>query len=191
MGSLTFDPNPPSNDVVDQAAPEADDKQAELIRWYYHLGHLSLDRLLLLAKLGEIPKYLTEIKPPTYLFWAMTKKPWQTKLSQSEGRHILKAMKPGECVSIDQMVSTQVGFIAQLKEKLTKMRSHDGYILRGNNSHGQESLWTFHWKSQYAYSTLPLWQQQLCWQCHWNWLRIKQATHHLLWSKCSIPEWHY
>ena len=31
MGSLSFDLNPPSNEVDDQAAPEADDKQAELI----------------------------------------------------------------------------------------------------------------------------------------------------------------
>ena len=31
MGSLTFDPDLPSNEVEDQAASEADDKQAELI----------------------------------------------------------------------------------------------------------------------------------------------------------------
>ena len=50
MGFLTFDPNPPANEVEDQAAPKADAKQAELIHWHYHLGHLSFDRLLLLAK---------------------------------------------------------------------------------------------------------------------------------------------
>ena len=31
MGFLTFDPNPPANEVEDQAAPEEDDKQAELV----------------------------------------------------------------------------------------------------------------------------------------------------------------
>ena len=29
------------------------------------------------------------------------------------------ATKPGQCVSVDQMISTQVGFFAQLKVKLT------------------------------------------------------------------------
>ena len=125
MGSLTFDPNPPSNEVKDQAAPEADDKQAELIQWHYCLEHLSFDRLLLLAKLGEIPKCLLKVKPPTCtgcLFGVMTKKPWRAKLSQSKGRPIFKATKPGKCVYIDQMISAQVGFIAQLNGKLTKKR---------------------------------------------------------------------
>ena len=30
------------------------------------------------------------------------------------------ATKPGQCVSVDQMISTQVGFYAQLKGRLTK-----------------------------------------------------------------------
>ncbi len=32
------------------------------------------------------------------------------------------ATKAGQCVSVDQLISTQVGFIAQLKETLTKKR---------------------------------------------------------------------
>ncbi len=32
------------------------------------------------------------------------------------------ATKAGQCVSVDQMISTQVGFIAQLKGTLTKNR---------------------------------------------------------------------
>ena len=36
--------------------------------------------------------------------------------------HIFVATKPGECVLVDQMISTQVGFIAQLKGKLTRDR---------------------------------------------------------------------
>ena len=33
-----------------------------------------------------------------------------------------KQPKPGQCVSVDQMISTQVGFYAQLKGSLTKQR---------------------------------------------------------------------
>ncbi len=48
------------------------------------------------------------------LFSAMTKLPWR-------GKHkVFIATKPGECVFIDQMMSTEVGFYAQLKGKLTK-----------------------------------------------------------------------
>ncbi len=32
------------------------------------------------------------------------------------------ATKAGQCVSVDQLISTQVGFIAQLKVTLTKKR---------------------------------------------------------------------
>jgi hypothetical protein len=35
---------------------------------------------------------------------------------------VLVAMKAGQCVSVDQMMSMQVGFIAQLKGTLTKKR---------------------------------------------------------------------
>ena len=56
MGSLAHDPNPPFDEVEDKVAHEADDKQAELIQWHYHLWYLSFDRLLLFAKLGEISK---------------------------------------------------------------------------------------------------------------------------------------
>ena len=49
-------------------------------------------------------------------------------------------MKPGECVSIDQMISTQVGFIAQLKGKLTKRRYRAATIFVGHFSR----LWCVH-----------------------------------------------
>ena len=35
---------------------------------------------------------------------------------------MFKATKPGQCVSVNQMISTQVGFSAQLKGRLTKQR---------------------------------------------------------------------
>ena len=89
MGYLPFDPNPPSNDVEDQAALEADDKKVELICWRNCLRHLSFDRLWLLAKLGEIPKYCVLES------WQKT---WPTKLSQNKGRHIFKAETRWICI---------------------------------------------------------------------------------------------
>jgi hypothetical protein len=48
----------------------------------------------------------------------MTKVPWQTKGNKS-GKQVFKATRPGQVVSVDQMISTQPGFVAQLKGKLT------------------------------------------------------------------------
>jgi hypothetical protein len=51
----------------------------------------------------------------------MTKLPWQGK--ETKANHdVFVATKPGECISVDQMASTEVGFYAQLKGKLTKKR---------------------------------------------------------------------
>ena len=48
----------------------------------------------------------------------MTKVPWQIK-GNNTGKHVFKVTKPREIVSVDQLVSTQTDFIAQLKGKLT------------------------------------------------------------------------
>jgi hypothetical protein len=51
----------------------------------------------------------------------MTKLPWRGKESKSS-HEVFTATKPGECVSVNHMISTQVGFFAQLKDKLTSKR---------------------------------------------------------------------
>jgi hypothetical protein len=47
----------------------------------------------------------------------MTKVPWKGQETSSE---VFVAKKAGQCVSVNLMVSMQVGFIAQLKGTLTK-----------------------------------------------------------------------
>jgi hypothetical protein len=122
-GTLTFDPSPPLE--ADEEVPlAAADDQAELMRWHYRLGHASFASLKQMAKQGDIPKKLAKVPPPKCagcLFGAMTKLPWRGKESASS-HEVFVATKPGECVSVDQMVSTQVGFYAQLKGKLTVQR---------------------------------------------------------------------
>eukprot|EP01082_Thalassiosira_pseudonana_P008995 g7858.t1 g7858 contig26:424712-426022(+) len=50
----------------------------------------------------------------------MTKVPWRAKGKQDTT--IFNATKAGQVVSVDQMISTQVGFVAQLKGRLTTQR---------------------------------------------------------------------
>jgi hypothetical protein len=107
------------------------DKQAKLMQWHYYLGHLTFPKLKQLALNGKIPKKLAKVLPPKCagcLFGAMTKLPWQGKETKAD-HEVFVATKPGECVSVDQMTSTEVGFYAQLKGKLTKKRYKCGTII--------------------------------------------------------------
>ncbi len=91
---------------------------------------MSYDILKQLAKRGEIPRKLKDAVPPKCagcLFGAMTKVPWCTKGQQSQGT-VFVATYPGQCTSVDQFQSTQVGFIAQLKGKLTTQRYRYGTV---------------------------------------------------------------
>jgi hypothetical protein len=94
------------------------------MQWHYRLGHLSFPKLKVLAKNGEIPRCLAKVPPPKCagcLFGAMTKTPWHGKESKAT-HQVFVATKPGECVSVNHMVSTHVGFFVQLKGGLTKKK---------------------------------------------------------------------
>jgi hypothetical protein len=51
----------------------------------------------------------------------MTKIPWRGNEGASD-HTVFEGTAPGQIVSVDQMISTQMGFIAQLKGALTKKR---------------------------------------------------------------------
>jgi hypothetical protein len=119
MGPLTFDVNPKLEEDK-HVYPATVEDQAKLMRWHYSLGHLAFSKLKQLALNGEIPQQLAKVKPPACagcLFGAMTKVPGKGQETSSK---VFVAMKAVQCVSVDQMISTQVGLIAQLKGTLTK-----------------------------------------------------------------------
>jgi hypothetical protein len=111
-GPLTFNPSPPI--AVDEDVPiAATDNQADLTQWHYHLGYLSFQKLKQLALNGEIPKKFSKLKLPKCsgcLFGAMTKLPWHSKESASSHK-VFVPTKPGETVSVNQLESTEVGFL--------------------------------------------------------------------------------
>jgi hypothetical protein len=120
-GALTFDPSPHQEQGEDTQLAAAGD-QTELVRWHYHLGHLPFSKLKQLALNGEIPKKLAKARPPTCagcLFGAMTKIPWCGRKTKAS-HEVFVATKPGQCISVDQMTSTEVWFHVQMKGKLTK-----------------------------------------------------------------------
>ena len=130
-GVLTFSPQPLDDDEaeIDNDSISASDDQAELLRWHCRLNHLPFPQLLRLAENGEIPKRLAKIQIPRCagcLFGKMTKVPWRTK--SKDNNKVYTATYPGECVSVDQLQSTQPGFIAQLKGKLTTQKYNSATI---------------------------------------------------------------
>ncbi|KAL7477391.1 hypothetical protein ACHAW6_003196, partial [Cyclotella cf. meneghiniana] len=126
IGSLTLSPQPSNRG---DSLLEASSLSAELARWHFRLGHLPYDKLRELAKRGEIPKKLKDAIPPKCagcLFGAMTKVPWRTK-GQNQS-NVFVATYPGQCTSVDQFQSSQAGFVAQLKGKLTTRRYYYGTV---------------------------------------------------------------
>ena len=96
--------------------------QAELLRWHYRLGHISFFKLRTMALLNIIPRRLAFVTFPkcqACCYGKQTKRPWRTK---RQPRRIRPCTRPGECVSVDQLESSTIGFIAQLKGILTKRR---------------------------------------------------------------------
>jgi hypothetical protein len=94
------------------------------MQWHYRLSHLTFPKLKQLALNGEIPKKLAKVLPPKCagcLFGAMTNLPWQGKETKADHK-VFVTTKPEECILANQMTSTEVGFFAQLKGKLTKKR---------------------------------------------------------------------
>jgi hypothetical protein len=51
----------------------------------------------------------------------MTNDPWKGQETSSD-HQVYVAMKAKQCVSVNELISMQVGFIAQLKGTLTKTR---------------------------------------------------------------------
>ncbi len=135
-GPLTFDPSPPQEEGEDTQLANAND-QTKLMNWHYHLGHLPFVKLKQLALNGKIPKKLAKVKPPKCdgcLFGTKTKIPWRGKETKASHK-VFIATKPGECVSVDQMTSTEVGFYAQMKGKLTKKRYRCAIVFVNHYSH--------------------------------------------------------
>jgi hypothetical protein len=100
----------------------ANNNQAKLMNWHYHLGHLSFPKLKQLALIGEIPKKPAKVTPPKCagcFFGAMTKLPCQGKETKASHEALI-ATKPGECISVNKMTSIEVGFFMQLKDNLPK-----------------------------------------------------------------------
>jgi hypothetical protein len=95
-----------------------------LLRHHQTFGHVSFKNLQIMARLGWIPRKLTNFPVPTcssLLCAKARKRSWRSRSSDNKDE-ARKATKPGQCVSVDQLVSPTPGLVAQMIGLLTMTR---------------------------------------------------------------------
>ena len=99
-------------------------KQFRLMSYHECLGHLSFGTLQLMARCNLIPKDLATVQPPTCPGCAYGKahrRPWRHKGITNINR-IHPATMPGQCVSVDQLVSPTPGLVPTHRGRPTLKR---------------------------------------------------------------------
>jgi hypothetical protein len=124
----TFNLNGPSTSKP-VVIEEEEDKQptteaSELLRYHHRFGHISFAKLQNMAKQNIIPRRLANCNVPACtacLFAKATRKRWRDK-RRKDWTGMRTSTRPGEVVSVDQLVSPTPGLVAQLTGKLTTKR---------------------------------------------------------------------
>jgi len=109
------------------AHPEIlDSDQRELMALHCKMNHLPFPALIRLAESGKIKKRLANLKERlpvcmSCIFGMSHRRPWRSRGAPNTIRKKSET-EPGDCVSIDQIVSAQPGLIPQMAGFLTNMR---------------------------------------------------------------------
>ena len=109
--------------IVDKEDRQESTPEAELLMAHHRFQHISFSKLLEMACQGILPRRLAQCKIPSCsicLYGKATKRAWRSKQGKQRQRN--KTLKPGEAISVDQMVSPVPGLIAQMVGFLTKQR---------------------------------------------------------------------
>ena len=109
--------------ISDEEERDPREDMAELLKMHHRLGHMPFAKIRRLAELGVIPAKYKHARIPlctACVYGKMTRRPWRTK-AEPKGR-TMALTRPGQCVSVDQLISTTPGLIAQLRGKPTSDR---------------------------------------------------------------------
>ena len=107
--------------IVDKEDRQESTLEAELLMAHHRFQHISFSKLQERACQGILPWRLAHCKIPSCsacLYGKATKRALQLK--QGKQRQRKKALKPGEVISVDQMVSPVPGLITQMVGFLTE-----------------------------------------------------------------------
>jgi hypothetical protein len=92
---------------------------------HHQFGHISMRKIQEMARQGIVPRRLAKCRIPTCsacLYSKATKRPWRGKPRTRGDNDETQPTKPGEKVSVDQLVSPTPGLIAQMTGFLTTKR---------------------------------------------------------------------
>ena len=109
--------------IIDEEDQQKSTLEVELLMAHHRFQHISFSKLQEMARQGILPRRLAHCKIPSCsacLYGKATKRAWRSK--QGKQRQEKKALKPGEVISVDQMVSPVPGLIAQMVGFLTRQR---------------------------------------------------------------------
>ncbi|CAJ1959006.1 unnamed protein product [Cylindrotheca closterium] len=126
-----FDLDGPTTDGAPKPAVIAEEEEKQpttdsqqLLRLHHQMGHISFAKLQSMAKQNIIPRRLANADIPrctACCFAKATRRQWREK----RRKHWTKertVTRPGEVISVDQLVSPSPGLIAQISGTLTKKR---------------------------------------------------------------------
>ena len=106
--------------IIDEEDRQKSTPEAEILMAHHRFQHISFSKLQEMARQGILPKKLAHCKIPSCsacLYGKATKRAWRSKLGKQTTEK--KTLKPGEVISVDQMVSPVPGLIAQMVGFLT------------------------------------------------------------------------
>ena len=109
--------------IVDEEDHQESTPEAELLMAHHRFQHISFSKLQEMARQGILPRRLAQCKIPSCsacLYGKATKRAWQSK--QEKQRQSNNTLKPGEVISVNQMVSPVPGLITQMVGFLMKQR---------------------------------------------------------------------
>ena len=98
--------------------------EKEYLQLHYSLGHIHPDRMKIMVQQGTLPQRYRNCRLPfcaSCAYGKATRKPWRSHTS-SNNDESTRPQRPGECISVDQLISPTPGLIAQMSGKLTTQR---------------------------------------------------------------------
>jgi len=139
---ISFNLDGPSN----AQGKEKPSDTAELLKLHHRFGHILFKRLQEMAKQGTVPTQLAKCPISVctaFMFAKATKRKWRTK-TKLAGDEVEKASRPGQVVSVNQMVSSTPGLIAQMTGFLINKRydqfSRHGFVYLQKTASAEETL---------------------------------------------------
>ena len=109
--------------ITDEEDREAETATAELLKLHYCFGHTPFSKLQVMARRGILAKRCAKCNIPVCSacqYAKATKRAWRPRTAKNYKP--VRAVKPGDVVSVDQLVSPTPGLIAQISGFITKQR---------------------------------------------------------------------